>query len=1077
MLSTVPALRVAVLLVVLCFTANAMGQTESATVSGRVTDTTGALVPRTEVQIQSVERGTVRTATTNEAGIYIFPGIQPGQYHMTVQKEGFRRIEFVGLIVNVQDHVEKNFSLQLGSVSESITVSGGVSLVNTESAAVSTVVDRTYVENMPLNGRSFQDLILLTPGVVTNSPQTAGFIGNNGEFSVNGQRTESNYYSVDGVSANVGANSGFASYGTPGLTGSLPAPTALGTTHSLVSVDALEEFRVQSSTYSAEYGRNPGGQFSFTTRSGTNDWHGAAFDYLRNGAFDANDWFNDYLRLPSAPLRQQDFGGTLGGPVQIPHLYQGKDKTFFFISYEGLRVVQPHPATVNYVPDATLRQSPPGILRAVLNAFPVANGPQIVTSCDPGSDPACPPTRHKPSGLAEFISTWSDPSEVNATSVRLDHNVGERLRLFFRFSETPSTASTRGTLFETPSNNLVSTYVARTYTLGTTSLLGPRIDNEFRLSSSSNDSLLAANIDPFGGSTHVDLLQAQGFTSPFSNVAVALSFPSRFVFMTQTRVKGVQRQWNLVNTLGVAVGRHQLKFGLDYRRLTPVAKAADPSVTYFYSSADSVQANSPDFVNIIRQVTAYPLYQNFAAFAADEWKAAPRFNLSVGLRWEVNPAPGVTRGLKPYTVLGSDLSTLTLAREGTPLWKTAWFNFAPRFGAVYILRDEQDRQTVVRGGAGLFFDTGQQTGSAGFGGPGFQTQVLVPPGVAAFPLPVTEVTPPIVNPPVAPYSTTVFAFPTHLQLPYTLQWNVSIQQALGKSQAFTVSYVGSRAGRLIEQEVLQGGTLNPNFVTNGLSLFRGDRTADYNSLQTQFQRRFSAGLQVLASYTWSHSIDYGSTNAFLAGTRGSSDYDVRHNFSGAMSYELPPVIRRGVVRAIISHWGADDRFTARTGFPVSLDGVQIVDPFTGKTFNSGLDVMKDQPVYIYGSKCAAVYANGSGCPGGWAVNPNAFSVPSSGFGNAPRNFVRGFGAWQMDLAIRREFPIHDRLKLQFRAESFNVFNHPNFGTINSHYCTAGSPACTFGQATSTLAQGLGILSPLYQTGGPRSAQFALKLLF
>src|SRR5437879_3531894 len=250
--------------------------------------------------------------------------------------------------------------MQVGSVSQTVTVEGGAPMINTTGAAVGTVVDQTYIKNMPLNGRSFQDLILLTPGIVTQTSQTGGLnnnagIGSTGEFSVNGQRPESNNYMVDGVSANLGAARGTAMIVGAGASGSVPGATALGTTQALVSVDDLQEFRVESSTYSAEYGRNPGGQLAFTTKSGTNQWHGTAYDYLRNDYFDANDWFNNYFGQKEPPLRQNDFGGTLGGPIWIPGAYNGKDKTFFFFSYEGLRLLQPQPAFVAAVPDAALR--------------------------------------------------------------------------------------------------------------------------------------------------------------------------------------------------------------------------------------------------------------------------------------------------------------------------------------------------------------------------------------------------------------------------------------------------------------------------------------------------------------------------------------------------------------------------------------------------------------------------------------------------------------------------------------------------------------------------------------------------
>jgi len=320
----------------------------------------------------------------------------------------------------------------------------------------------------------------------------------------------------------------------------------------------------------------------------------------------------------------------------------------------------------------------------------------------------------------------------------------------------------------------------------------------------------------------------------------------------------------------------------------------------------------------------------------------------------------------------------------------------------------------------------------------------------------------------------VFAYASHLQLPYTLQWNASVEQALGKSQALTVSYVGSHAARLLQEKEFQPVS-NPNasyffIVANGL-------TSDYGSLQVQFRRRLIAGLTALASYSWSRCLDYGSQNYNFGYQRGNCDFDIRHNLSTAFSYDLPNVGHNGFLNAVLHHWGIDDRFTARTSFPVTLNGNGLSQP-DGQLYFGGLNLVPSQPIYLYGANCASVLQGlgdlqtGQGCPGGRAINPNAFTAVDSGLGNALRNFARGFGTWQMDLAIRRDFPIHEGLKLQFRAEAFNVFNHPNFGSIDPNF---GSP--TFGQAKSTLANSLGVLSPLYQMGGPRSMQFALKLVF
>ena len=1043
-------------LVVVLFGAGAMlAQSTNAAITGQVADPTKAVLTQAKVTAINNDTNVHYEGVTNQSGTYVIPAIPPGDYRVEVEKAGFKTIVKPDIILHLQDTIELNFEMAVGSASEVVTVTGGASMVNTTDASVSTVIDRTYVENMPLNGRSFQDLILLTPGIVTVSPQPTGLsgLGVAGEFSVNGQRTESNYYTVDGVSANVGAAPGGNMLAGAGPTGSLAAATASGTTQALVSVDDLQEFRVQSSTYSAEYGRNPGGQFAFETKSGSNDWHGSAYDYLRNGALDAPDWFNDYLGVTEPALRQNDFGGTLGGPVRIPHLYNGKNKTFFFISYEGLRLVAPQPAAVSFVPDAALRASAPTPLQQTLNAFPMQSPNGIDDTAN---------------GIAQFIGSWSNPASIDSTSVRLDHVVNDKLRLFFRFSDTASNSTARLTGNTTPTGNSTTAYTLRTYTAGATSAFSSRLSNQFRLNYSSNATTENTVIDPFGGSSPVNLAQLAGL-GPNSSLAITLFINPYLTALTEGASSAAQTQWNLVDTVGLSLGRHQFKFGADYRRLAPLAIQAPVNATYIYFSKDAVETNSGSIYSQAL-APAYPLYENFSAFAMDDWRVSQRLSLSFGLRWEVNPAPGVTQGLKPYTIQEASPDTLVLAPQGTPLWRTTWFNFAPRLGAAYILHSVPGRETIVRGGGGVFYDTGQQLGSQSFNGPGFAAESFT-----SGSFPGSVVVPPIVNPPVAPYDNYLpYGFASHLQLPYTLQWNASIEQALGSSEALTISYVGSHAARLLQESEFQPSN-NPDafeyiLIENGL-------TSDYDALQVQFRRRLSRGLTALASYTWSHCIDHGSSNFLFGYQRGNCDFDVRNNFSAAFSYNLPNVGRNAFVNAMLHHWGLDDRFTARTAFPVTLNGLQFIDPATGNTNNAGLDLVAGVPLYLYGSNCASVE---QGCPGGWAINPEAFALPpidpNTGYptrqGNAPRNFVRGLGAWQMDIAMRREFPIRERLKLQFRAEAFNVFNHPNFGTINS---TFGQE--TFGQATATLANSLGILSPLYQQGGPRSMQFALRLIF
>lgn len=1048
-----------------------LAQSPNGNINGLVSDPSGAAVAGAEVVAVNDFTHVPYTTTTNAEGIYALPNLPPGPYGVQVSKIGFKTLIKRDITVNIQDSLSINFTLLVGAFHEIVTVQGGASMVNTESAAVSTVVDEKYIANMPLNGRSFQDLILLTPGTVTQTPQVgqtangAGTgLGMTGEFSVNGQRTESNYYTVDGVSANVGAAPGVEMNLGAGPGGSLGVSTALGTTQALVSVDDLQEFRVQSSTYSAEYGRTPGGQFSFETKSGTNRWQGTVYDYLRNGAADAQDWFNDFFAVPEPALRQNDFGGTVGGPVQIPGLYNGKDKTFLFVSYEGLRLVAPQATGISFVPDLCSRGvSPvttcsgtigpaPAALQPALNAFPAPNGMDNLAN-----------------GIAQFISSWSNPSAIDSTSARFDHAMTHRVRFFFRFSDTDSSSTTRGALGFTPSISDHLTYTLRTNTAGFTTLFSNRLANDFRLNFSSNQAFERWQLDTFGGNTPIDLQKLVGLSTGSSTEVSLLYGRAKLEDSTSS---GVQKQWNLVDTLSLSSGRHQLKFGADYRRLMPSASSATPFVGYFYSSPADLQENAPIGI-VLSQAPVFPLYINSSAFAQDNWRLSNAWTLSFGLRWEVNPAPGVTRGLKPYTLLGDTPNGWTVAPQGTALWRTTWYNVAPRLGLANILRGTPGHELVLRAGVGVFFDTGQQLGSIGFTSVGFEATSL-----GSEPFPNYPVIPTIINPPLAPYSSTVYGFAPHLQLPFTLQWNGSVEQALGTEQTATLSYVGAHASRLLQENLF-----SPSNNTNlpyGAYLVENGLTSDYAALQVQFKRRLASGLTALASYTWSHCIDYGSENFNYAYQRGDCDFDVRQGISSALSYNLPNMGGNRALRVLAQNWGIDARFNARSAFPVTLIGDQLLQP-NGQIFDGGLDFIANEPLYLYGSSCASMLQAagelniGQQCPGGRAINPNAFAPVDSGVGNVPRNYMRGFGAWQLDLAVRRELSVCEGLKLQIRAEAFNTFNHPIFGTVNGTYCSG--TGCTFGQVTATLANSLGVLAPLYQMGGPRSMQLSLKLFF
>jgi hypothetical protein len=1035
-----PFCALCLLLMILCVSTLAVAQSTDATISGSVVDSSGRVITDADIQILNEATGVQYTNKSNGAGIYTVSILPPGQYRVQVSKAGFKTLIKPGIFLNVQSAVAVNFTMPLGAASESITVEAGTSLINTTDASVGTVIDRKFVANIPLNGRSFQDLISMTPGVVTQSPQSGSGLAYSGDFSVNGQRTESNYYTVDGVTGNINSGNGNG-LNTAASSGSLGGSTALGTTQSLISVDALQEFRVQSSTYSAEYGRSPGGQFSFATRSGSNNFHGSMFDYLRNNFFDANDWFNDHYAVPAPALRQNDFGGTIGGPIRIPELYDGKNKMFFFVSYEGLRLTQPQAATVQYVPDMSLRQQAPSALRPILNAFPLPNG------LDYGN-PTTP-------SLAQFISGYSAPSSINSTNVRFDANLIPGTSFFFRYGYTPSSTSFRQyfALDDTEINT-------QTYTLGATSRISGSLNNELRLGYDRANSAAILTINSFGGATPINLGGALG-GGPSGENLMELNFTGiGSPGILTSDANNLSRQWNFVDTVSLSSHQHQFRMGVDYRRIKAPTEPASPLFEGLYYSAQAILDNSATIALVEQRLSATPIFNETAVFGQDEWRISSRLNLSLGLRWELNPPPTEAHGNDAYTLSGnlSDPTSLALAPRGTPLWKTTRFNFAPRLGIAYTVHSTPGWETVLRTGGGVFFDTDNELATLGYGGVGF----LAYHEYLGTPLPTTPAQVDFSPSIVPPYtSSTIYAFPTHLQLPYTLEWNVSAEQAMTRSQSVTLSYVGSNGRRLLAQQLLSLGSLNPEFgyiyyVPNGI-------TSNYQALQAKFQRTIARGVQALASYSWSHSIDYGSNASALPITRADSDFDVRHNFQGGVSWDIPGRDNRWLMRYVLSGWGIDARGMARTGFPVSLNGSQLTDPASGSEYYSGVDLVQKQPLYLYGSQY----------PGGRIINKAAFSVPSGSMaGDAPRNLVRGFGATQINMAARREFKLSDVLGLQFRAEAFNILNHPNFGYIDSTLTDA-----QFGQATQMLNQSLGSVASQYQQGGPRSMQFALKLLF
>ena len=1032
-------------------------QSPNGNINGLVLDPSTKVIQGADVLIVNDVTGVKSSTRTNEEGIYVLPNLPPGPYRLQVSKIGFKTLIKPDITLNVQDALSINFTLPVGALSETVTVEGGASLVNTESAAVSTVVDRHFAENLPMNGRSFQTLIELTPGVVPAASNT----GDGGQFNVNGQRANANYWMVDGVSANIG----LAASGAPGngLSGSLGSFNATGGTNSLVSVDALQEFRIQTSTYAPEFGRTPGGQISIVTRSGANQFHGTLFEYLRNDVFDANNWFADNAGLPKPRERQNDFGGTAGGPIV-------KNRTFFFFSYEGLRLRLPQ-TLLTTVPDLASRTNAVPALRPFFNAFPIPNGPDDAVN-----------------GMAQFNASFSNPASLDAYSLRIDHKLRNSVSLFARYNFSPSEVTQRSAGGGQALSVLFPARITtQTATAGMVALFSSNMSNDIRVNYSQTNSFNAFGMDKFGGAEPLATPPfPNGFSSDNADFFFDIFSLSHGAYETGKQAENAQRQWNIVDNISLQKGSHAIKLGVDYRRLAPHYGPRLYSQAVAFDDVAAAENGDVSFALFGSSSAVTIRFQNLGVFAQDTWRASSRLTLTYGARWDVDFAPSSIEGPSLTAVTGFNLENLTqlaLRPPGTPPFKTTYANLAPRVGVAYQLFQAPDHETVLRGGFGVFYD--MATGETG----NILSQSTYPFGAGqfiiggSFPFDASTAAPPpiTIDGLSSSGSSPLTALDPKLRLPYTLQWNLAVEQALGKQQSISASYIGSAGRRLIQTAVVSSP--NPNF--NSAYLVTNAATSDYAALQLEYKRQLRDGLEMLASYAWSHSIDTASAASSIAGSntfvpknfagsnRGPSDFDLRHVVSVAASYELPRP-RNLPATMVLGGWSIQSVLHLNSAAPVNVYEADFAEVAQFST-QVRPDLVSEQSPYLFDAKF----------PGGKALNPDAFISPPvdadgnpTRQGNLGRNALRGFGLVQWDLGFHRDFHIRGEWGLQFRAEMFNVLNHPNFGSPESGIGRGG-----FGQSTMILSEalagnvGAGGFNALYQLGGPRSVQFALKLQF
>ncbi|WP_216847016.1 TonB-dependent receptor [Granulicella sp. L60] len=1041
---------------------------QNAQLTGLVKDPSGACIARATVTLANQDTGAVSTAKTNAVGFYNFSSVIAGRYAVKAEAKSFAKTMVDGLRVETSGDQRLDIELSVPRGSETITVQAGSVNMNTEDASVSTVVNQALIGELPLNGRSLDTLFLLTPGVVPSGTQNGG-----GQYSVNGQRSSGNQLTVDGASGNVFLSSTFAGSpvtgsGQTGVAGSTYATSASGGTNGLLPVDAIEEYRMETSTYSAEYGRSPGGQIQMRTRGGTNTFHGSVFEYFRNQVMDATDWFVKYNGLKQSPLRMNDFGGTVGGTIF-------KNKLFFFVAHETLDLDQPN-STKASVPSAFALQSASATFAPLIAAFPKGNGGTAATSKNP---------QYTDIYNAAYATKIIDHS----TSARFDANLPGGYKAFFRFNLAPS--SSTNTLWDSSNSSLG----LNTYTGGVTKSFTSSLLNELTANYSTNHTAFSYKLLPIDGGDPSGLNQ---FCSTEAYSPGGSS--SRCTFTGVRGWTGINlgvpqagdvSQWNVIDKLHWTMGRHSLTFGTDFRRLlTSFAPYTNDTVYLGFFNSPTVISGTAFDEAATQTATfnklSFPV-DNLSLFAQDAWHITSRLTVNYGLRWEYNPPVSDGNG-GPLALIGSstNLSSLVPAPTGTPLYRAEHGAFAPRLGFAYQLQNRQGFATVLRAGAGIFYDTGQAATTLGSVSNSYPYVITA----SASNVPFSQINFKSLQQ-SAPAQTlpqdTLYAVDPHLTLPYTGQWNLAVEQQLFGNTSVSATYLGADGEKLGSTIAAQG--LTPSLVTptdGELFLLTNRGRSNYQALQLQATVRAASGIDALVAYTYSHNLDNGTSDfsgpsANVTDYWGNADNDIRHVFSAGMSLRPKGMSESKLLKVVSTGWVVNTFIRLQTATPLSV----FATIYTVDNSNQGFaDRVPGVPVYKHGPSTGVCAVTESCIPGGVQLNPAAFADPPRDpvtlallrDGDSGRNAYRLFGLHEFDLSTGRKFAVTERVGFEFKAEAFNILNTPTFANVQ----TGLDFNTNFGQAQNTYSAftgGNGGQNSTFQLGGARNIQLTGRLTF
>ncbi|MCZ2146445.1 MAG: TonB-dependent receptor [Bryobacterales bacterium] len=1027
---------------------------QRATVSGQITDPGGTAVPEAGVTVLNMRTGARTTTSTNERGFYTIPFLQPGDYNISVESKGFQTVTRPAVKLDVDQVARIDFALQLGTITESVSVVGGAPLLDAATSSLSQQIENKTIVTLPLNGRDYAQLIVLGAGAVPDSYSRA----TNG-FNLNGSRTFQNSIQLDGID-NLNRIMGIDT-----ATVSALKP----------SIDALQEFKVETANYSAEYGQAAGGVISASIKSGTNALHGSAFEFLRNNVLDANDFFANRAGLRRAPLRQNEFGGTVGGRII-------RDRVFFFVSYDGTR--QNRPSTVaTTVPLPGMAQGNFGA-GAIYDPLNVVNGvrQQFPSNTIPASrlDPvgaklaALYPAPNVPGAANNFISNVATTRNADEIDFRSDQHLGNHDSSFVRFSRGTGQSNT-GSVFASPGNGGPSSnyYPLRipvdAYSLvaSETHIFSPVFISEFHAGYVHNGSnRLAPESEPLFTQFGFNGIPRRPGLVGLPQITV--TGYSQLGDVTITPNQKLSQVFQLNESLSWTHGAHAVKFGGQFVYNRDLNNTANSDRGAFAFSggftARSGSGGSALADMLLGQTTsatlATPLVgffrrQYYGIFIEDIWRVSRNLTLNLGLRYDLaTPLRERDNRMGNFDLNPASPTngTIVPARSGSILSRTFSRldknNLAPRLGLAY----QATPKTVIRSAVGIFYGAlgYQAIGASGALNPPYFLSI-------SFPSTITDPSSALVLAKGFPENTLDpknarnpggFSLAAEFPITTVYQWNASVQRELPGQGVLTLAYVGSGTthltGDLDANAPPPGpGAINPRrpFPAFGSIVFQGPFAhATYHALQATFQRRFHAGFSLLANYSWSHSIDnvrsyedgFGGSmaqnpRAFWL-EKGPSAFDLRQRFVTSVIYELPvgrPTTLLGKSRfgrALFGGWEVGGIFVAQTGPPVDL----TASPNPSNTTTS------ERPNRV----CDGGLPAGMRSVDVW-FNVSCFQVPAQyTFGNSAPGSVRAPGLVNLDFMASRTFQLMEGKTLEFRGEFFNVTNSAHFGRPNTTIGTA-----------------------------------------